>query len=250
MLNIWSCKAIPFVFVITAALFLSGCGKYATRKDLSDLQQKTQETNQGLNERLSKVEQAPKADPAELASLTERVNKISMYALELEQRVQAQALVLAQAQTQPQPQMTLRFKAVSTEDISGLLKKINELDGKLKNFNETKQVVLKSVVFPLGKVRVEDLSMDELSKLRENSVRIREEKPLTVEIITWADGSGTPDVKEKVAAERARNVESYYRENAGENAKIKFLTVFKVASAAGPLWRRAETTMWVTQELK
>jgi len=227
---------------MAAVLFLSGCAKYAMKKDLTDLQQKAQETDQELNERLSKIEQAPKADPAVLASLAERVEKISMYALELERRIQPQP--------QLQPQMTLGVKAVSAEDINGLVRKINELDGRIRSINVTKKVALNSVSFPLGKVRVEDLSKAELSKLRENAVRIREEKPSTVEIMTWADGSGAPDKKEKAAGERARNVESYYRENAGEGAKIKFLTVFKVASASGPFWRRADTTMWMTQDLK
>lgn len=235
-------KVLLLVSVMAVALFLSGCAEYAMKKDLMDLQQKAQVTDQEINERLSRIEQAPKADPEVLASLAERVEKISLYALELERRVQAQA--------QLQPQMTLSFKAVSSEDINGLERKIEELDGRLKSINVTKKVALNSVSFPLGKVRVADLSRVELSKLRENAVRIKEEKPLSVEIITWADGSGAPDKKEKVAGERGRNVESYYRENAGEGAKIEFLTVFKVASVSGPFWRRADTTMWMTQELK
>ncbi len=237
-------KVLPWVFVMASVLFLSGCAKYAMKKDLVDLQQKVQETDQDIYIKLSRIEQAPKADSAELADLKERLNNISMYALELERRIHLQP------EPQLQPQMTLGVKTVSIEDVSGLVRKINELDSRIKSVNVTKNVALNSVSFPLGKVRVEDLSRGELSKLKENALRIREERPPTVEIVTWADGRGTPDTKEKVAGERARNVELYYKEIAGEGAKIKFQTVFKVASASGPFWRRADTTMWLPQKLE
>ncbi len=241
-------KVLSLISTMAAVLFLSGCTKYALKKDLTSLQQKAQETDQELNERLSRIEQAPKTDPAVLASLEERVNKISTYALELERRIHLQPP--PQPQPQLQPQMTLGVKAVNVEDIRELAKKIEELDSRIKNTNVPKEVALNSVSFPLGKVRVEDLSTAELSKLRENALRIREEKPSRVEIITWADGIGTPDTKEKVAGERGKNVEVYYRENAGEGAKIEFLTVSRVASVSGPFWRRAETTMWMTKDVK
>jgi len=229
---------------MAAILFLSGCTQYAKKKDLTELQQKSQETDQEIFERLSRIEQSPKTDPADIAALTERLNKISMFALELERRIQPQPLPQL-----PLPQMTLGVKAVTVEDIAGLVKKIDELDGKIKSTNITK-VPLNSVSFPLGKARVEDLSKAELSKLKDNALRIKEEKPARVEITTWADGNGAPDMKEKVASERAKNVESYYKENAGEGAKIEFLTEFKIASVSGPLWRRADTTMWMIQEVK
>ena len=232
------------ITTIAAVLFLSGCTKYALKKDLTDLQQKAQETDQELNERLSRIEQAPKTDPAALASLEERVNKISTYALELERRIQLQP------QPQLQPKMTLGVKAVSGEELRKLTEKIDELDSRIRNTNVTKEVALNRVSFPLGKVRVEELSTAELSRLKENAVRIREEKPSRVEIVTWADGSGTPDTREKAASERGKNVEAYYRENAGEGSMIEFLTVSRVASVSGPFWRRAETTMWMTKDVK
>lgn len=237
-------KVLSLIYIIAAVLFLSGCTKYALKKDLTDLQQKAQETDQELNERLSRIEQAPKTDPAALASLEERVNKISTYALELERRIQLQP------QPQLQPKMTLGVKAVSGEELRKLTEKIDELDSRIRNTNVEKEVALNRVSFPLGKVRVEELSTAELSRLKENAVRIMEEKPSRVEIVTWADGSGTPDTREKAAGERGKNVEAYYRENAGEGVNIEFLTVSKVASVSGPFWRRAETTMWMTKDVK
>ncbi len=224
--------------VMTTVLFLSGCAHYATKNDLSEIQRKAGETDQEFNERLSRIEQAPKADPAVLASLAERVDKIEKSTVELERR------------TEPQPQMTLGVKAVSAEDINGLVRKIDDLDNRIRSINATKKVALKSVSFPLGKVRIEDLSKAELSKLKENAVRIREEKPSTVEIVTWSDSRGTPEKKEKIASERAGNVAAYYRKKIGEAASAEFLTVFKVATVSGSFWRRADTTMWMTQELK
>lgn len=224
--------------VMTAVLFLSGCAHYATKKDLTEIQRKAGETDQEFNERLSRIERAPKADPAVLASLSERVEKIEKSTLELERR------------TEPQPQMTLGVKAVSAEDMNGLVRKIDDLDNRIRSINATKKVALKSVSFPLGKVRVEDLSRAELFKLRENAVRIREEKPSTVEIVTWSDSKGTPEKKEKIASERAGNVAAYYRKKAGEAAPIEVLTVFKVATVSGSFWRRADTTMWMTPNLK
>lgn len=241
-------KVLSLISAIAAVLFLSGCTKYALKKDLTDLQQKAQETDQELNERLSRIEQAPKTDPAALASLEERVNKISTYALELERRIQLQPP--PQPQPQLQPKMTLGVKAVSVEDLRKLTEQIQELDSRIKNTNVEKEVALNSVSFPLGKVRVEDLSTAELSRLRDNALRIKEEKPSRVEIVAWADGSGTPDTREKAAGERGKNVEAYYRENAGEGAKTEILTVSRVASVSGPFWRRAETTMWMTREVK
>lgn len=231
-------KVLPFVSVMAVLLFMSGCAQYAMKKDLTDLQQKAGETDQEFNERLSRIEQAPKADPAVLTSLAERVEKIEKSTLELERR------------TEPKAEMTLGVKAVSAEDMDGLVRKIGDLDNRIRSINATKKVALKSVSFPLGKVRVEDLSRAELSKLRENAVRIREEKPSTVEIVTWSDSRGTPDKKERVASERARNVASYYRKKAGDAAPLEVLTVFKVATVSGSFWRRADTTMWMTQELK
>lgn len=224
--------------VMTAVLFLSGCAHYATKKDLTEIQRKAGETDQEFNERLSRIERAPKADPAVLASLSERVEKIEKSTLELERR------------TEPQPQMTLGVKAVSAEDMNGLVRKIDDLDNRIRSINATKKVALNSVSFPLGKVRVEDLSRAELFKLRENAVRIREEKPSTVEIVTWSDSKGTPEKKEKIASERAGNVAAYYRKKAGEGAPIEFLAVSKVATVSGSFWRRADTTMWMTPNLK
>lgn len=237
---------LPAIPIIAAVLFLSGCSEYALKKDLTDLKQNTTETKQELNERLSRIEQAPKADPEALTALAERVNKISLYALELERRLNTQ--LEPGRQPEPQPQMTLGVRALTVEDITGLITKINELDRNLKSMNVTKEVALNSVSFPLGKIRVEELSAPEMSKLRENAMRIKEEKPSKVEITAWADGSGTPDKREYYASERAKSVEDYYRKNAGEGAAIEFLTVFKIASASGPFWRRADTTMWMTEK--
>lgn len=244
-------KVLPYLSVTAAILFLSGCAQYAMKKDVVELQQKTkeaQEANQEINERLSMIEQVPKADLAALASLEERVNRISTYALELERRIQLQSP--QQPQPQLQPKMTLGVKAVSVEDLRKLTEKIDELDSRIRNTDVTKEVALNSVSFPLGKVRVEDLSAAELSRLRENASRIREEKPSRVEIVTWADGSGTPDTREKAAGERGKNIEAYYRANGGEGVTIEFLTVSRVASVSGPFWRRAETTMWMTRDVK
>lgn len=241
-------KILPVISVIAALLFLAGCAEYALKKDLTDLQQNTKETKQELNERLSKVEQAPKADPETLAALAERVNKISLYALELERRLNNR--IETGRQPEPKPQTTLGVRALTVEDITGLIKKIDELDSNLKSMSVVKKVALNSVSFPLGKVRVEDLSTPELSKLRENAMRIKEEKPSRVEITAWADNSGAADKSEYYASERAKSVEAYYRANAGEGAAIEFLKVFKVASASGPLWRRADTTMWIPEEVK
>lgn len=239
---------LPAISIITAVLLLCGCAEYALKKDLTDLKQNTTETKQELDERLSRIEQAPKADPEVIAALSERVNKISLYALELERRLHTE--IETGRQPEPQPHMTLGVRALTVEDITGLIKKIDELDSNLKSMSVVKKVALNSVSFPLGKVRVEDLSAPELSKLRENAMRIKEEKPSRVEITAWADNSGTPDKSEYYASGRAKSVEAYYRKNAGEGATIEFLAVFKVASVSGPFWRRADTTMWMTEEVK
>lgn len=236
---------LPSVIMVATLLLVSGCAEYAMKKDLDDLRLKEGQKDNEIYERIEKVEQAPKADSAVMSALAERVERMEKYIKEIEGKKELEG-----KKEQAQPSMSLDIKKVEVEykDIDVLSKKLEDLDSRLKSINAIKKVELKHVQFPLGKVMVSDLSRREQAKLLENAERIKEEMPSRVAITTWSDSLGSPERREKVSSERAKNIVAFYRKKIGEGLNIDFRSISKVATIPGTFWRRADTSMWMSQE--